>query len=116
MHKKLAFFLLISTLTLIFLSPVVMAENKQTTAGATAGTLKDTNPEVAKWSIIMAGLAMALASSIGAIAQTISVKSACEGISRNPGATKDIRGALIIGLVLIESLVLYTLVIVFVKM
>lgn len=116
MHKKLAFFLLISTLTLIFLSPVIMAENKQTTTDATAGNLKDTNPEVAKWSIIMAGLAMALASSVGAIAQTSAVKAACEGISRNPGATKDIRGALIIGLVLIESLILYTLVVVFVKM
>jgi F-type H+-transporting ATPase subunit c len=116
MNKKLAFFLLISTLILIFLSPAVMAETKQTNAGATVGSLKDTNPEVAKWSIIIAGFAMALASSIGAIAQTISVRSACEGISRNPGAAKDIRGALIIGLVLIESLVLYTLVIVFVKM
>jgi F-type H+-transporting ATPase subunit c len=116
MHKKLAFFLLISTLTLIFLSPVIMAENKQTTADATVGNLKDTNPEVAKWSIIMAGLAMALASSVGAIAQTSAVKSACEGIARNPGAAKDIRGALIIGLVLIESLILYTLVVVFVKM
>lgn len=107
------FLLMISALALIILPSVMMAAENPAEA---AVDLKDSNPEVAKWLLIMAGLAMALASSVGAIAQTLAVRSACEGISRNPGAAKDIRGALIIGLVLIESLILYTLVVVFVKM
>jgi F-type H+-transporting ATPase subunit c len=37
------------------------------------------------------------------------VASAAEAIARNPGAAGDIRGALILGLVLIESLVIYVL-------
>jgi F-type H+-transporting ATPase subunit c len=115
MHKKLMFLLLISAVAMITLPSILMAQEKQA-AAETAVDLKESNPEVAKWLLIMAGLAMAFASSVGAIAQTLAVRSACEGISRNPGAAKDIRGALIIGLVLIESLILYTLVVVFVKM
>ena len=37
--------------------------------------------------------------------------SAAEAIARNPGAAGEIRGALILGLVLIESLVIYVLLI-----
>jgi F-type H+-transporting ATPase subunit c len=40
--------------------------------------------------------------------------SACEASARNPGAQAGIRFALIFGLVLIESLALYTFVITFV--
>ena len=43
------------------------------------------------------------------------VAGAAEAMARNPGASAAIRFALILGLVLIESLALYTLVIVFLK-
>ena len=39
------------------------------------------------------------------------VSAAAEAIARNPGAAGDIRGSLILGLVLIESLVIYVLLI-----
>ena len=39
------------------------------------------------------------------------MSSATEAIARNPGAAGEIRGALILGLVLIESLVIYVLLI-----
>ncbi|MFQ5912034.1 MAG: ATP synthase F0 subunit C [Nitrospinota bacterium] len=45
----------------------------------------------------------------GATAQGRSIMSALEGIARNPGAVGDIRVTLIIGLALIESLVIYVL-------
>ena len=47
----------------------------------------------------------------GALGQGKAVASAAEAIARNPGATGDIRGALLLGLVLIESLVIYVLLI-----
>ena len=44
-----------------------------------------------------------------ALGQGRAVASAAEAIARNPGAAGEIRGALILGLVLIESLVIYVL-------
>ena len=78
----------------------------QEPAAAAAGQL-----EVAQWSIITAGFALAIAAGLGALGQGKAVSSATEAIARNPGATGDIRGALLLGLVLIESLVIYVLLI-----
>jgi F-type H+-transporting ATPase subunit c len=66
---------------------------------------------VAQWSIITAGFALALAALGAALGQGKAVASAAEAIARNPGAAGEIRGALILGLVLIESLVIYVLLI-----
>ena len=59
-------------------------------------------------------LAMGIASGLCGLGQGKAVASAAEAMARNPGAVAAIRGALILGLVLIESLALYTLVITFV--
>jgi F-type H+-transporting ATPase subunit c len=64
---------------------------------------------------IAAGIGMAIASGLCGIGQGMAVKGAAEGTARNPGATGAIRFALILGLVFIESLALYTLVIIFIK-
>ncbi|MEW5976156.1 MAG: ATP synthase F0 subunit C [Acidobacteriota bacterium] len=69
----------------------------------------------AQWSIITAGFAMAFASAICALGQAKAIAAACEGLARNPGAAPAIRFALLLGLVLIESLALYTLLIIFIK-
>lgn len=61
------------------------------------------------------GFSMAFAAGLCGLGQGRATSAACEGIARNPGAAGNIRTTLIIGLVLIESLSLYTLVIVFVK-
>lgn len=63
----------------------------------------------AQWSIITAGFALAIAAAGAALGQGKAVASAAESIARNPGAAGEIRGALILGLVLIESLVIYVL-------
>ena len=65
------------------------------------------NSGLVQWSIITAGFALAIA----ALGQGRAVASATEAIARNPGAAGEIRGALILGLVLIESLVIYVLLI-----
>jgi F-type H+-transporting ATPase subunit c len=64
---------------------------------------------------LTAGFSMAIASGLCALGQGRAVAGACEGMARNPSATAAIRFALILGLVLIESLALYTLTIIFVK-
>ncbi|PIE03287.1 MAG: F0F1 ATP synthase subunit C [Acidobacteria bacterium] len=64
-------------------------------------------------SVITPGFSMAIASGLCGYAQGKAIQSACEGIARNPGAAGNIRTTMIIGLALIESLALYTLVILF---
>lgn len=71
-----------------------------------------TNP--AQWRGVTAGFAMAIASGLCALGQGKAVAGATEGMARNPGAAAAIRFALILGLVLIESLALYTFAIIFV--
>jgi F-type H+-transporting ATPase subunit c len=66
-----------------------------------------------KWGVIGAAFLLGLAAAAGATAQGRATSAASEGISRNPGAAKDIRGSTLLGLVLIESLVLYALLICF---
>ena len=68
-------------------------------------------PDMVRWSIIAAGFALAFAAGLAALGQGRAVSAAAEAIARNPSAAGDIRGALILGLVLIESLVIYVLLI-----
>jgi F-type H+-transporting ATPase subunit c len=67
--------------------------------------------ELIKWTIITAGFALAIAAAFGALGQSRGLAAAVEGIARNPSAAGEIRGNLILGLVLIESLVIYVLLI-----
>ncbi len=71
-------------------------------------------PDPARWKIALAAIGMGIASGLCGLGQGRAVASATEAIARNPGAVAAIRGMLILGLVLIESLAIYTLVIVFV--
>ena len=67
------------------------------------------------WVAITSGFAMAIASAVCGLAQAKAAAASVEGMARNPSAAGAIRFALILGLALIESLALYTLVIIFVK-
>ncbi len=61
--------------------------------------------------IIGAAFAIGVAAAGGAIGQGKAVSAACSAMARNPGAAPNVRFALILGLALIESLVLYALLI-----
>ena len=66
------------------------------------------------WHLPFAFLAMGIASGLCGLGQGKATASAAEAMARNPGAAGGIRFALILGLVLIESLALYTFVITYV--
>lgn len=67
-----------------------------------------------QWGVISAAFVLGIAAAAGAIGQGRAISAACEGIARNPGAAGAIRLAMIIGLALIESLVIYALIIAFI--
>ena len=73
-----------------------------------AGSPADLNRKAAAY------IAMGIAAGLCGIGQGRATASAAEAMARNPGAIAAIRVALILGLVLIESLALYTLVITFI--
>jgi F-type H+-transporting ATPase subunit c len=60
---------------------------------------------------IAAGFAISLAAGLGALGQSKGLAAALEGIARNPGASGKLVTPMIIGLAMIESLVIYALVI-----
>src|SRR6478736_1408307 len=70
-------------------------------------------PSGVKWGAIGAAFLLGIAAAAGAVGQGRATSAAADGISRNPGAAGAIRTMTIIGLALIESLVLYALLIAF---
>jgi len=86
---------------------VLAAEEVQAAAQAASGQLREFGLAIG------AGLGLGLAAAFGALGQGKAVSSAMEGLSRNPQASDKMFLPLILGLVFIESLVIYTLVIAF---
>jgi F-type H+-transporting ATPase subunit c len=100
--KKAA--LLLSILVVVLLvAPAAFAQDAGSVAGG-KGTLA-----------IAAGFGMAIAAFGAAFGQGKVASSACEGIARNPGAAGPIRASMILGLVFIETLALFTLAIIMLK-
>jgi len=66
---------------------------------------------VGAFTVIAAGIGMAIAAGLCGLGQGRAVAAAVEAMGRQPGAAARIQTAMIIGLALIESLAIYTLVI-----
>lgn len=99
---KLVFF---SALAILTLSTMTFAQT---------GGIQANESTVAAYKALAAGLGFGLAAGLGAIGQSKIGAAAVEGAARNPGAAGTVQTLMIIGLALIESLVLFALVIVFV--
>jgi F-type H+-transporting ATPase subunit c len=105
--KRLMWFLT-ACFAACLLAPVTFAAAAQA-APATS------SPSGVDWVVLTAGFSMAIASFGGALGQGKATASACEALARNPGAEAGIRFALILGLVLIESMALYTFAMMFIR-
>jgi F-type H+-transporting ATPase subunit c len=103
MRRKLAWLGLAVVLLLVVLSSVAQA----------AEAAKKSDAELRYFGIVAASAAfgLAIAAIGGAFSQSRGIRSALEGIARNPGASGPITNTMIIGLALIESLVIYVLVV-----
>jgi F-type H+-transporting ATPase subunit c len=94
---------------MLIVSPMIFAQ------APSAADTSDIAQRHAQWVAISAAFAMAIGSSLCALAQGKAIASAVEGMARNPGAAKAIQLAMLIGLAFIESLALYVLLIIFVN-
>ena len=100
--KKLQY--LFMSLAALLLATPAFAQN-----AATGGN------SAAQWVPLAAGLGMALAAGLCGLGQGRATASATEALARNPGARPGIFVFLILGLAFIESLALFTFVIIFLK-
>jgi F-type H+-transporting ATPase subunit c len=103
MNKKL--FLLFAVMAILMLATPMFAQGAPAAAAAPA-----TN-----WVAITSGFSMAIAAGLAGLGEGRIGAAACEGIARNPAARAGIQVAMILGLAFVESLVLFTLVVVFAK-
>jgi len=102
--KKAIVLMLASAAVLMILAPGAFAQETGGMAGGGKGLMA-----------IAAGFGMAIAAFGAAFGQGKVASSACEGIARNPGAAGAIRASMILGLVFIETLALFTLAIIMLK-
>ena len=96
----------ILTLSLVLVAASAFAQEAHAAAPAAASGLT---------AAVAALFAIAIAAFGGSIGMGLSISRAVEGIARNPEASGKIMTTMIIGLALIESLAIYTLVIIFIK-
>jgi F-type H+-transporting ATPase subunit c len=94
---------LVSKILLVLVAILITGDAAFAAEGASAGGIDG----------LAAGLAIGVAAFGGALAQGKTTAAALEGIGRNPGASGSMFVPMIIGLALIESLVIYALVVAF---
>lgn len=98
-------FMLSATLCVMGLSALAYAQDSEAVATARASA--------GGWIGIGAGLGIGLAALGGALGQGRASAAFLDGVSRNPGASDKVFVPMILGLVLMESLVIYALIIAF---
>ena len=73
------------------------------------------SPTANTWVPLAAGIGMGIAAGLCGIGQGRAAGSAAEALARNPGARPGIQLFLILGLAFIESLTLFTFVLLFIR-
>jgi F-type H+-transporting ATPase subunit c len=101
-HKKLASFVTFLIVTCFASVAFAQGDGTKMAVAANSGLIA-----------LGASLGLGIAALGGALGQGRAAATALDGIARNPGAADKIRGPMILGLALIESLVIYALIVAF---
>jgi F-type H+-transporting ATPase subunit c len=97
--KKQWVWMLVALLVVTLFAPAAFAQDQAAAGGGYGKAISG----------LAVGLGMAIAAFGCGGAQGRIASAACEGMARNPGAAGAIRAAMILGLVFVETLVLFTL-------
>ena len=89
----------------------VLALTEGVASAQGAGQAGATGSWLGPFTVVAAGIGMALAAGLCGLGQGRAIAAALEGMARQPGAAARIQTAMIIGLALIESLAIYVLVV-----
>lgn len=115
MQKRTVKFLLMLSTGLLVMGVSALAFAQGAEAGA-ATAVEVAKAKAGGWIGLGAGLGIGIAAFGGALGQGRAAGAALDGIGRNPGASDKLFTPMILGLALIESLVIYALVISFLLM
>lgn len=108
--KKLMKYLCALTLLLTLAVPVCSAAAPEAVPGTEAAEVRTDN--TAGWKSVAAGIAVGIAAAGGAVAMGMATARAAESIARQPEADGKIRTTLMLGLVFIETAIIYALLVV----
>jgi F-type H+-transporting ATPase subunit c len=106
MNRKKVAISVLTVLVVLGISAVAFAADGSADVQAKA--------DISKWAALAGGLGIAIAAFGGALGQGRAAAAALDGIARNPSAADKLFTPMILGLALIESLVIYALIISFV--
>lgn len=112
-YKTLAIALILTLAVLVAvailtdLTPAVTAEASETETTETVAEASDSTGDKA----MAAGIAIGLAAAGGAVAMGIAIGKAEESIARQPEVKGDVRTTLMLGLVFIETAIIYALIV-----
>lgn len=111
--KRIPACLLAMLVVLTLTVPVLAASSADAAPAAAAAETVQTQQDTTTGSkALAAGLAIGLAAAGGAIAMGVAVGKSSEGIARQPEAESKIRTTLMLGLVFIETAIIYALLVV----
>lgn len=97
--------LFLAAISMLMMASPVFAQEGGAAGGGVTGNI----------TAVGAAIGMAIASGLCGLAQGKAVASSAEAVARNPGTAATIQTLMVLGLAFIESLALFTLVIIFVK-
>ena len=92
--------------------PALAASSTDAVAAPAAAETAQTQSDATGSKSIAAGIAIGLAAAGGAVAMGVAVSKSAEGIARQPEAEGKIRTTLMLGLVFIETAIIYALLVV----
>lgn len=105
--------LMIAMLCMILVAPIsAYADNDAPAADAAVAESADSDGQIVAGKSTGAGIAIGIAAGGGAIGMGLAVAKSAEGISRQPEADSKIRTTLMLGLVFIETAIIYALLVV----
>ncbi len=119
--KKISFFLLLIAILSVIAVPVLSTavhaeENGGTeivavTDGETQSDAQNSEDNSKGSKAIAAGICVGLAAALGALAMGIAIAKSNEAIARQPEAASQIKSGLMLGLVFIETAIIYALIV-----
>lgn len=106
--KRLLALMLALIMAISVSTAVFAAENEAAPASESASDGENT---VRDFKAISAAAIIALVAAGGAIAMALTIMKTIDGIARQPEAAGNIRGAMMLGLVFIETAIIYALIV-----
>ena len=112
-NKRIPAFLMVMLVVLALTVPALAASASDAAPTAATTETEQTQQDNAAGSkSLAAGIAIGLAAADGAIAMGVAIGKSTEGIARQPEAEGKIRTTLMLGLVFIETAIIYALLVV----